>query len=152
MSLEQLQRAHRRYLQSRGWRDRRARVVWRSNLKCERCGLRFVDPRGLDVHHKTYARVGAERAADGRARAAQALHDARFDGWTPRHAMREVTNTDIRHRVQGRQRLEQRLQRLRLQVARFQRHRATRPEEHAWAARLADALDHLLADPPGWRP
>ena len=97
---DELRRRHRTYLGSRQWKDTRERVVYRSNLSCERCGAVFGTARGLDVHHKTYERVGCEhdddlevlcatchrqadgeRATDAQARSARALYNARFHGW-----------------------------------------------------------------------
>lgn len=44
-------------------------------------------------------------------------------------------------RIKGKPVIVRRLHRLRLALARYQRHRATTDDEHRWAARLADALD-----------
>lgn len=59
--------------------------------------------------------------------------------------MRDLTNANIRHRIAGRARLEQRLQRLYLQVHRFAEGRARSPEETRLAAAMLDALARLLA-------
>lgn len=100
MRLDELKARHRRYIASKAWKQRRASVVMRSNLACERCGATFGTAAALDVHHKTYERLGHERDTDlevlcsschqvadqqraeiGRLRADQALYDARFHGW-----------------------------------------------------------------------
>ena len=54
------QREYRRYLKSAGWRRRRSTAVARSDGFCEDCGSRS----DLDVHHRTYARKGAELPND----------------------------------------------------------------------------------------
>lgn len=48
------------YLQSAEWQSKRAQVIARSGGVCESCGK----ARGLDVHHKTYARLTDERLDD----------------------------------------------------------------------------------------
>lgn len=48
------------YLQSPEWQAKRAAVSERSGGMCEACGK----VRGLDVHHKTYARLTDERLDD----------------------------------------------------------------------------------------
>ena len=49
-----------KYLRSPHWRARRARSIALAGNRCERCG------RGgsLDVHHRSYARLGRERDRD----------------------------------------------------------------------------------------
>jgi len=42
------------YLQSDVWKKKRAQALTRADGKCEQCG----DAQNLDVHHKTYIRVG----------------------------------------------------------------------------------------------
>ncbi len=49
-----------RYLRSRGWLKRRGEAVARAHGHCERCGSNVR----LEVHHRTYARVGRERPED----------------------------------------------------------------------------------------
>jgi hypothetical protein len=44
------------YLNSAEWRMRRARVLKLAGYQCHRCGAK----RPLEVHHKTYERLGAE--------------------------------------------------------------------------------------------
>lgn len=48
------------YLLSEKWRYLRMRVVWRDKAMCRVCGSR----KGLEVHHKTYFRLGNERLED----------------------------------------------------------------------------------------
>jgi hypothetical protein len=50
------------YLSSPHWRAQRARAIARAGGRCERCGA-----HGLEVHHRTYARLGRERDRDLRA-------------------------------------------------------------------------------------
>jgi hypothetical protein len=45
---------------SSGWRRRRRRALRRAGRRCQRCGA----PGPLDVHHRTYARLGRERPGD----------------------------------------------------------------------------------------
>lgn len=51
---------YRRHLRSSKWRYLKARVVNSRGQKCERCGARF----GLQLHHKTYQRLGDELPSD----------------------------------------------------------------------------------------
>lgn len=48
------------YLASAGWRKRRNEALKLSGWQCSRCGAR----KGLEVHHLTYANVGAEPPED----------------------------------------------------------------------------------------
>jgi hypothetical protein len=48
------------YLQSAEWQEKRAAVARRSGGMCEACN----NARGLDVHHKTYARLTNEHLDD----------------------------------------------------------------------------------------
>lgn len=48
------------YLQTPHWRRTRNRALMRAGYACEDCGKRA----GLQVHHLTYARIGAELPAD----------------------------------------------------------------------------------------
>jgi len=49
------------YLRSPHWRRRRARAVALAGGRCTRCGR---PSRRLEVHHRTYARLGRERDRD----------------------------------------------------------------------------------------
>lgn len=49
-----------RYMQSRAWRRKRRRKLRRTGGRCEACGLRGR----LEVHHRTYERLGHERMGD----------------------------------------------------------------------------------------
>lgn len=49
------------YIRSDAWRRKTRRVHQRSGYRCERCGVRG---RRLEVHHKTYKRLGRERMGD----------------------------------------------------------------------------------------
>lgn len=57
---KQRQREYRRYLRSDEWRRNRQPALERAAGLCEDCGART----DLDVHHRTYARKGQERAED----------------------------------------------------------------------------------------
>ena len=48
------------YLRSAHWRARRARAITRAGYRCERCRARGR----LEVHHRTYRRLGRERDRD----------------------------------------------------------------------------------------
>lgn len=54
------------YLRSARWRDFRKLVLELANYTCERCGSSEYTNRllVLDVHHKTYVRLGRERTSD----------------------------------------------------------------------------------------
>lgn len=83
------------YMQSFKWKGKRMRLIAERG-KCERCGRRGK----LELHHKTYERLGEEldsdlevlcpgchrkadreREEESASRAADALYDARLDGW-----------------------------------------------------------------------
>ncbi len=84
------------YLRSPEWAQRRRGALARARYRCERgCGL-----RATEVNHKTYSRLGRERADDlealcrwchmvadyerqeyGTPEQAEDLWDARLDGW-----------------------------------------------------------------------
>lgn len=49
------------YMHSAAWKRKRQAVHERSGRTCERCG---ASGRRLEVHHKTYARLGHERMSD----------------------------------------------------------------------------------------
>ncbi|MGE4163887.1 MAG: HNH endonuclease [Vicinamibacterales bacterium] len=74
------QETYLRYLQSPAWQATRRAAIQRSNAQCQDCGA-F---RHLEVHHLTYARLGAEHASDLRVlcrschRRAHARHQASF--------------------------------------------------------------------------
>lgn len=51
---------YQKYLQSDEWQAVRARILKRARGKCEKCGKRPP----IQVHHKTYARLGRERDED----------------------------------------------------------------------------------------
>lgn len=48
------------YLGDDLWKQRRKRALFRAGYRCARCGA----TRNLDVHHLTYARIGAEDEDD----------------------------------------------------------------------------------------
>lgn len=48
------------YLQSKKWRERRQAKLQQAKYRCEKCGER----EGLEVHHKTYIRLGNEKSSD----------------------------------------------------------------------------------------
>lgn len=85
-----------KYLESPEWRVRRADALLRGGSVCCRCGTN----KRLEVHHKTYERLGnekdedlevlchechpaadRERAIKSQRRSAAALYNARLDGW-----------------------------------------------------------------------
>lgn len=90
-------------ISSKRWRLLRKRRLEKSNHSCERCGWKkqtWDKSRTLDLHHRTYERLGAERnedldllcsvchrkadrerAEEGRRRSAMALREAQFSGW-----------------------------------------------------------------------
>lgn len=53
-------RPYRDYLQTPEWAARRARALKNARYRCQTCG----NGGALHVHHRTYARRGAERNAD----------------------------------------------------------------------------------------
>lgn len=54
------QTEYERYLQTPGWRQRRNEALRAAGWQCQRCPSR----KGLQVHHKSYANIGAEQPAD----------------------------------------------------------------------------------------
>jgi hypothetical protein len=48
------------YIHSEKWRERRLAKLEQAHFRCEKCG----EKHGLSVHHKTYDRLGNERADD----------------------------------------------------------------------------------------
>lgn len=48
------------YLGSKRWAGKRKRRLRRDNKTCQTCG----ETMGLEVHHRTYERVGRERLSD----------------------------------------------------------------------------------------
>jgi 5-methylcytosine-specific restriction endonuclease McrA len=83
--------AYERHIKSTQWRNSRRAIIKLRGNKCERCPSTFE----LDLHHKTYERLGreqlsdlellckachkiadAERMAQGERRSAKALHNA----------------------------------------------------------------------------
>jgi 5-methylcytosine-specific restriction endonuclease McrA len=48
------------YLLSPQWQQRRRQIIRARGRRCQRCG----SPRRLQLHHKTYLRLGHERDAD----------------------------------------------------------------------------------------
>lgn len=90
-------------IRSKRWALLRDKFIYRCDSRCMRCNwqkTQWSKGRTLELHHRTYERLGAEaegdlellcsvcharadeeRAAEGRRRADAALYDARFDGW-----------------------------------------------------------------------
>lgn len=87
------------YIRSPQWRRQTKAAKARAGYRCERCGRSHLSAR-LAVHHLTYERLGRERPEDlqvlcfechqiadeeraikGEIRAADALYEARLDGW-----------------------------------------------------------------------
>lgn len=52
--------AYSEYLKSAGWQTRRAAALKRAGHRCQVCN----GDKRLEVHHRTYERLGHERAAD----------------------------------------------------------------------------------------
>ncbi len=48
------------YLRSDHWREVRRRCLWRWDYRCAVCN----SSQFVDVHHRTYERLGAERETD----------------------------------------------------------------------------------------
>jgi hypothetical protein len=53
--------AYENYLTSAAWRRLRYAALRRARWRCERCGAHVTN---LDVHHRTYKRLGHERLDD----------------------------------------------------------------------------------------
>lgn len=51
---------YKNYLKDDLWKKRRKKALFRAGYRCSRCGA----TRNLDVHHLTYARIGAEDEDD----------------------------------------------------------------------------------------
>lgn len=56
--------SYREYLLSDWWQVRRADAIRDARSQCEDCGRRPPAVRSLDVHHRTYDRLGCEERAD----------------------------------------------------------------------------------------
>ena len=69
---------YRDYMLSPAWQKKRERVRQRSGGKCELCGERSA----VDVHHRTYARVGKERLSD-LIHLCRLCHEDQHDSWQP---------------------------------------------------------------------
>lgn len=54
------QAAYQAHLASADWQAIKADVMHRAGYRCEACG----QPYGLQVHHRTYERMGNEQADD----------------------------------------------------------------------------------------
>lgn len=67
---------YRLYLQSEQWKERRERALERAYWRCEECRTKRLP---LEVHHRTYERIGAEWEEDLEALCAE-CHDARHGG------------------------------------------------------------------------
>jgi 5-methylcytosine-specific restriction endonuclease McrA len=57
---KRLSQKYRTYLHSRVWRTLRAKKLAEAKYRCQNCGSRTR----LEVHHKTYERLGHERLSD----------------------------------------------------------------------------------------
>jgi len=90
-------------ISSKRWRKLRERFLAEHDSKCCRCGwkkTKWDKSRTIDLHHKTYERLGKEmdsdlelvcglchviadreRAAKGRQRSELGLYEAQFNGW-----------------------------------------------------------------------
>jgi 5-methylcytosine-specific restriction endonuclease McrA len=54
------QQHYRRHLRSPKWRYLKAQIARSRGRRCERCGATY----GLQLHHKTYLRLGRELSSD----------------------------------------------------------------------------------------
>lgn len=54
---------YKKYLQSPAWRRKREKAIKRAGRRCEMCGVSILD-KPLEVHHKTYERLGRELPND----------------------------------------------------------------------------------------
>lgn len=52
------------YLATEHWQATRRAALEAGGWRCNRCGWCSRTPRGLEVHHRTYDRLGAEWPAD----------------------------------------------------------------------------------------
>ena len=90
-------------ISSERWKRLRLKLIEKNESKCSRCGWQknaFDKSRNLELHHKTYERLGEERESDleivcsichvkadkeraikGQIKSAQAMYDAQFEGW-----------------------------------------------------------------------
>lgn len=92
--------AYRKRISSKAWRDLRRRLIASADFRCALCATKVCDWSKLEIHHKTYDRLGrerdsdlevlckqcheirdADRSRDTASRAADALEYARLDGW-----------------------------------------------------------------------
>lgn len=71
------------YLNSSDWRVTRNRALQRANYACQRCGV----ARRLEVHHRTYARLGRELDSD--------LEVVCFGCHTAHHAESQTGGADV---------------------------------------------------------
>ncbi len=58
--VERIRAAYERYLRSDDWKVKRERALDRAERRCQIC----YSPEGLEVHHRTYERLGQERDMD----------------------------------------------------------------------------------------
>lgn len=75
---------YKRYLRSGHWRRLRARIRTQREERCEVCRERRTPAKRLvlEVHHKTYERLGAERDSDLQL-LCQACHADAHVAWDP---------------------------------------------------------------------
>ena len=83
------------YLESPWWRARKAAIVRYRGERCERCG----STDSLELHHRTYERLGRERPEDVELlchRCHKLEHDITEDAprWRSRHDMQRVDALD----------------------------------------------------------
>lgn len=55
---------YRLYLRSEHWADTRRGALRAADFRCARCGATRSRTRTLDVHHRTYERLGSEQPGD----------------------------------------------------------------------------------------
>lgn len=55
---------YKRYLRCRHWQKLRQQVLNRAGGRCENCGYQPWKPGTLQVHHRSYERVGCESLDD----------------------------------------------------------------------------------------
>jgi hypothetical protein len=94
----EMQREYTNYINSARWRNIRTLMIKQAGGKCASCGAAGTPSKPLEVHHKTYERLGresmsdldvlcrpcheiadAKRAQDGKARSDRALSNAIYN-------------------------------------------------------------------------
>lgn len=66
---------YQKYINSEHWTSIRNRKIIASGNKCENCGFQYE----LEVHHKTYENLGAEKISDLMVLCARCHNDVHYD-------------------------------------------------------------------------